>query len=161
MAEPFSALSLIAAGGYSSSAGNVVGAPVTLRNVPAVAAFELRILAAPTSSGYSGATLDVYVQHSIDYLLAGAASSNFAASWDDFIHFPQQTAGSGAATQIAGWNGLAAPQSSMNFHSAASASLAVGQVIHGPTGRSWRALAAIGGTSSSQWRIQVIVQGRG
>lgn len=162
MSGPMFPTQLIATGAYSSSAGTITGTPVVWRNAPWFASVEARIAVAPTSS--NAVTLDVYVQHSVDYLLAGPASSNFAANWDDFMHLPQITGGAGGVSQIGAWTANVAPSSSLNMHAVAKASLAAGQVIHGPLGAAWRVQAVIAGTSpvaasSSAWNFQVVAQG--
>lgn len=147
-------LTLLAPLTASSSAGTGTSTPIVLTSVPKSGAFQLNVTIAPTTSG---GTLDVYVQHSVDYIAAGPASSNFAATWDDFIHFNQ--VGGTVAAQIAGWQGESAPSSSLGLHTAAIASLAAGQVRNGPTGTAWRVQYVVTGgvlvASSSAYTFSV------
>ena len=152
---------LLPSSAQSSSNGTITGNVATWRSIPWFASCEVGVSIAPSSSGNATATLDVYLQHSVDYLLAGASSSNFSATWDDFLHFPQILSGP-AKAQIACWTANVAPSSSMNTHTAATLSLAAGQVLNGALGGSWRTQAVIANAptagSSSQWTFQVLVQ---
>lgn len=147
-------LNLLPSTTASSSGGTGTGTPVVLTAIPKSAAFQLNVTAAPSTSG---GTLDVYVQHSVDYLAAGPASSNFAATWDDFLHFAQ--VGGTVAAQIAGWQGETAPSSSLAMHTAVAASLAAGQIRQGPTGAAWRVQYVVTGgvlvASSSAYTFSV------
>lgn len=149
---------------YSSSAGTITGTPVTFSIAPNYASALVRVTQAPTSSDSATATLDVFLQHSVNYSLAGPSSSNGAAIWDDFLHFPQIASGSVATrSAIAAWSANVAPSSSLNMHAPVMATLAAGQVINGATGDAWRVQAVVGGTSpvaasSSAWTFSVVVQ---
>lgn len=152
MATP---VALLAAGSYSSS---MSGAGNTIRPAfaPARAAFQLTVTSAPSTSTLSSATLDVYLQHSID-------SSQASPVWDAFLRFPQITAGpTQVASQIASWNGLIAASSSQNQHAANSSNLAAGYVINGALGGSWRVAYVIANgpsaPSSSCYAFSVVAQ---
>ncbi len=140
-------LTLLAPGAYSSSQSGL-GTPVVLTAAPKSAAFQLNVTTAPSTSG---GTLDVYLQHSVDYLAAGPASRSRTAGMG--------TAAGAVAAQIAGWQGDAAPSSSLAMHTTAAASLAAGTVRHGPTGVAWRVQYAITGgvlvASSSAYTFSV------
>lgn len=160
------ALTLLASTSVSSSqnsGGTFLSQPVPLRVSPRAAVFQLKVAAAPSTSVSGGPSLDVYVQHSVDYLLAGPASSNFAATWDDVLHFTQVANGSGALGSIvAGVSFSAAASSSVYMHSAVTNTLAAGQIRNGPTGSAWRVSGAVAGApavaSSSAYSISVVAQ---
>lgn len=160
------AMTLLASGSVSSSqnsGGTFLGTPIPLKVVPRGATFQLKIAAAPASSVSGGPSLDVYIQHSVDYLLAGPASSNFAATWDDLLHFTQATvAATAVGSIIAAVAFGAAPSSSVSMHAAVTNTLAAGQIRNGPTGGAWRVSGVVAGASvagsSSAYSIAVYAQ---
>lgn len=88
------------------------------------ALFMLDVTAAATESGD---TLDVYIQHSPD---AGT-------TYDDFVSFTQVAGDTGTIKYLAQWTAYSAlPESELRIP--ADASLAAGNVLHGPVGDDWR-----------------------
>lgn len=163
MSGPLYPVTLIPLAQYSSSAGTYTSAPIVHRHSPVGATFGVKVDAAPSSSAYSGATLDVYLQHSVDYLLAGPSSSNFAATWDDFAHVAHYDASGARTSSVCTWTYGVAQGSSVNPRLAATKTLAGGVVYNGPTGAAWRAQMVIDGTSpgipsSSAWKVGVYAQ---
>lgn len=164
MSGPLFPVTLVPLGQYSSSAGTYTSVPMVHRHSPVGAVFSVKVDTAPSSSAYGSATLDVYVQHSADYLLAGPSSSNFTATWDDFAHIAHFDNASGARTSsVCSWLYATAQGSSINPRTAATATLGSGTVYNGPTGAAWRAQMVINGNvpsvpSSSAWKVGVFAQ---
>lgn len=138
--------------GVASSSQTGLGSSVTLPVMLSGAALQCKVTQAPSTSAFATATLDVWLQHSVD-----------GTTFDDFVHFTQIAGGATAvASQIASWNGTIAASSSLNMHAAASKTLAAGQLRHGPIGRIIRVGYTVANSdvaaSSSAYTFSVIAQ---
>ncbi len=160
----FPAAVIMASGQYSSSGGTITGPVLTLSAPVWFAEFGVMITVAPSTS-YATGSLDVYLQHSIDYAIQKASSTPANATWDDFLHFPQITCASTSTrgnSSFGSWTSNINASSSMNFHLASTGTLGAGQVINGAIGGSIRAQAVIANAptvpSSSAWTFSVLGQ---
>lgn len=152
-------VTFVTSGTYSSSSGTNTGTPVALTESLGSAEFMVRVTNAPSSSAFPTNTLDVYLQHSVDYVSLGSS----VATWDDFLHFPQMTAGALPKSSVGSWNGKVSGSSNTIMHTVGTAALAANTVINGAVGSAFRAQAVIASSagtlpSSSGWQFSVIGQ---